>query len=74
MKLILPIFAHKNIAMIDIKKIKRSDALELLRVCKTREKCVLYRHYYISYDCTKEEANMYWNVCLNLIKYKNHGK
>ena len=72
-RVILFIFAIKKF-MIDIGKITKSDAMELFRVCKNREVFIRYRHLYVNTSCTKEEAHIYWNLCLNLLKNKTYGK
>ena len=58
----------------DIKNISRYDAIELFRVCKNKDTFIRHRHYYLSTSYTIEEANLYWNKCLELLKENNDGK
>ena len=55
----------------DIKNIIRDDAIELFKVCKNRHTFIRYRHYYLSTSATIEEANLYWNRCIELLKENN---
>ena len=52
----------------DIKNISRDDAIELFRECKNKHTFISHRHYYLSNSASKEEANSYWNKCLELLK------
>ena len=58
----------------DIKNISRNDAIELFKVCKNKHTFIRHRHYYLSTSYSKEEANFYWNKCLELLKENNYGK
>lgn len=58
----------------DIKNISRNDAIELFKVCKKKDAFIRHRHYYLSTSASKEEANSYWNKCLELLKENNYGK
>ena len=58
----------------DIKNISRYDAIELFKVCKNKGTFIRHRHYYLSTSASKEEANSYWNKCLELLKENNYGK
>ena len=58
----------------DIKNISRNDAIELFRVCKNKHTFISHRHYYLSTSSTIEEANLYWNRCIELLKKYNYGK
>ena len=58
----------------DIKNIIRDDAIELFKVCKNKDNFIRHRHYYLSTYSTIEEANLYWNKCLELLKENNDGK
>ena len=58
----------------DIKNISRYDAIELFKVCKNKHTFIRHRHYYLSTYASKEEANSYWNKCLELLKENNYGK
>lgn len=58
----------------DIKNISRNDAIELFRVCKNKHTFIRHRHYYLSTSSTIEDANLYWNRCIELLKENNYGK
>ena len=58
----------------DIKNISRNDAIELFKACKNKGTFIKHRHYYLSTSSTIEEANFYWNKCLELLKENNDGK
>ena len=58
----------------DIKNISRSDAIELFKVCKNKDIFIKYRHYYLSTLSTIDEANDYWDKCIELLKNYNDGK
>ena len=58
----------------DIKNISRNDAIELFRVCKNKHTFIRHRHYYLSTSSTIDEANLYWNRCIELLKKYNYGK
>ena len=58
----------------DIKNIIRYDAIELFKACKNKDTFIRHRHYYLSTSSTIEEANSYWNKCLELLKENNYGK
>ena len=58
----------------DIKNISRYDAIELFRVCKNKDTLIRHRHYYLSTSASKEEANLYWDKCIELLKKYNDGK
>ena len=58
----------------DIKNISRDDAIELFRVCKNKDTFIRHRHYYLSTSSTIEEANLYWDRCIELLKENNDGK
>lgn len=58
----------------DIKNIIRDDAIELFKVCKNKDIFIRYRHYYLSTSSTIEDANLYWNRCIELLKNYNDGK
>ena len=55
----------------DIKNIIRDDAIELFRVCKNKHTFIRNRHYYLSTSATIEEANLYWDRCIELLKENN---
>ena len=56
----------------DIKNISRYDAIELFKVCKNKDTFIKHRHYYLSTSSTIEEANLYWNRCIELLKENNY--
>lgn len=58
----------------DIKNISRYDAIELFKVCKNKDTFIRHRHYYLSTSSTIEDANLYWNRCIELLKKYNDGK
>ena len=58
----------------DIKNISRDDAIELFKVCKNKDIFIRHRHYYLSTSSTIEDANLYWNRCIELLKNYNDGK
>ena len=58
----------------DIKNISRSDAIELFKVCKNKDTFIRHRHYYLSTLSTIDEANDYWDKCIELLKNYNDGK
>ena len=55
----------------DIKNISRDDAIELFKVCKNKDTFIRHRHYYLSTSVSKEEANLYWDRCIELLKENN---
>ena len=56
----------------DIKNISRNDAIELFMVCKNKHTFIRHRHYYLSTSSTIEDANLYWNRCIELLKENNY--
>ena len=56
----------------DIKNIIRDDAIELFKVCKNKDTFIRHRHYYLSTFSTIEDANLYWNRCIELLKENNY--
>ena len=56
----------------DIKNISRDDAIELFKVCKNKDTFIRHRHYYLSTSSTIEDANLYWNRCIELLKENNY--
>ena len=56
----------------DIKNIIRDDAIELFKVCKNKDTFIRHWYYYLSTSSTIEDANLYWNRCIELLKENNY--